>query len=132
MMIPALEEVARFSLKHPSVKGATIDLEMYGYDPFKIYPQAIGFEDVSFSAFLRAAAGHLDDATIAEAASLDPRRSAIPGSATGDCSVSSSCSSKTRAKSWAGSFASGSTRSTPILSSVRTRRRCPIRGFIAD
>jgi len=65
MMIPALEEVARFSLNHPSVKGATIDFEMYGYDPFKIYPQAIGFEDVAFSAFLRAAAGHLDDATIA-------------------------------------------------------------------
>ena len=72
MMIPALEEVARFSLKHPSVKGATIDWETYGFDPFKMYPQAIGFEDVSYSAFLRAAAGHLDDATIAEAATLIP------------------------------------------------------------
>jgi hypothetical protein len=72
MMIPALEEVARFGRKHPSVKGATIDFEMYGYDPFKVYPQAIGFEDVAFTAFLRAAAGHLDDATLAEAATLIP------------------------------------------------------------
>jgi len=72
MMIPALEEVARFGLKHPSVKGATIDFEMYGYDPFKVYPEAIGFEDVTFSAFLRASAGHLDDATIGEAAVLIP------------------------------------------------------------
>ncbi|MHC5543074.1 hypothetical protein ACYOEI_33040, partial [Singulisphaera rosea] len=72
MMIPALEEVARFSRDHPLVKGATIDFEMYGYDPFKVYPGAIGFEDVAFLAFLRASAGHLDDATLAEAATLIP------------------------------------------------------------
>ena len=74
MMIPALEEVARFGLGHPSVKGATIDFEMYGYDPFKMYPQAIGFEDVAYFAFLRAAGGHLDEATLAEAATLFPAR----------------------------------------------------------
>ncbi len=72
MMIPALEEVARFSLHHPSVKGATIDFELYDYDPFKVYPEAIGFENVAFSAFLRASHGHLDGATLAAAAELKP------------------------------------------------------------
>lgn len=74
VMIPSLEEVAAFGLVHPSVKGATIDFEMYGYDPFKIYPQAIGFEDVAFSAFLRAAVGHLDEQTLAGAASVRPEQ----------------------------------------------------------
>jgi hypothetical protein len=72
MMIPALEEVARFGIDHPSVKGATIDFEMYGYEPLIVYPEAIGFEDVAFSAFLRASVGHLDLATIGDAATLVP------------------------------------------------------------
>jgi hypothetical protein len=71
-MIPALEEVARFGLDHPSVKGATIDFEMYGSDPFIIYPESVGFEDVAYHAFLRASAGHLDARLLAEAATLIP------------------------------------------------------------
>jgi hypothetical protein len=73
-MIPALEEIAAFGLVHPSVKGATIDFEMYGYDPFKIYPQAIGFEDVAYGAFLRAAVGHLNEITRAEASGIKPEQ----------------------------------------------------------
>jgi len=54
LMIPAIEEVARFSLRHPSVKGVTVDFEMYGYEPVIFYPEAVGFED---SAFQSVAAG---------------------------------------------------------------------------
>jgi hypothetical protein len=72
MMIPSLEEVARFSLEHPSVKGATIDFEMYGYEPIIFYPESVGFEDVAFHAFLRAAEGHADAGLLKEAAALAP------------------------------------------------------------
>lgn len=66
IMIPAFEEVARFSVKHPSVKGITIDYEMYGYEPVIFYPETIGFEDVAF----HAVATHLP----AEARDLPPER----------------------------------------------------------
>ncbi len=69
--IPAIEEVAKFSVHHPAVKGITVDYEMYGFEPIIFYPEAIGFEDVSYHAFLRAAEGHIDAKLLAEAASLD-------------------------------------------------------------
>ncbi len=50
VMIPGFEEVARFSLKHPSVRGVTVDFEMYGYEPVIFYPEAVGFEDAAFQA----------------------------------------------------------------------------------
>ncbi|MBI3666336.1 MAG: hypothetical protein HY236_08950 [Acidobacteria bacterium] len=70
IVIPSLEEVARFSRAHPSVKGATIDFEMYGWEPIIFYPEAIGFEDAAFQAFLRSARGHLDGQVLEEAARL--------------------------------------------------------------
>ena len=71
IMIPAMEEVAKFSLRHPSVKGVMVDYEMYGFEPIIFYPEAIGFEDVSYKAFLRSAEGHIDAKLLAEAAALD-------------------------------------------------------------
>ncbi len=68
VIIPALEEVARFGLRHPSVKGATVDYEMYGYEPIIFYPEAIGFEDVAYHAFLRSADGYVDAKLLDEAA----------------------------------------------------------------
>jgi hypothetical protein len=72
MIIPPLEEMARFSLEHPSVKGVTIDFEMYGYEPIIFYPEGVGFEDVAYCAFLRGAEGHVDAGLLTEAASLGP------------------------------------------------------------
>jgi hypothetical protein len=72
IMIPSLEEIARFSVNHPSVKGVTVDYEMYGFEPIIFYPEAIGFEDVSYRAFLRAAEGHVDAKLLSEAAALGP------------------------------------------------------------
>ena len=74
MIIPALEEVARFSLAHRSVKGATIDFEMYGYEPVIFYPEAVGFEDAAYRAFLRAAEGHIDAKLLVECAGLSPEK----------------------------------------------------------
>jgi hypothetical protein len=74
MIIPELEEIARFSLRHASVKGATIDFEMYGYEPVIFYPEAVGFEDVSYRAFLRSAEGYITEPLLAEAARLGPEK----------------------------------------------------------
>jgi len=74
MIIPELEEIAKFGTRHSSVKGATIDFEMYGYEPVIFYPEAVGFEDVAYRAFLRGAEGYVDADLLAQAARLAPEQ----------------------------------------------------------